>query len=193
MARSRYTQPESLPTQPESMPELRGVLHGLMRYYWTPEDSLGSRDTIISDLLEDTIEFDLGVVRAACAEWRREHEERPKPSQLRRGCIEEITRRSDKAQAEAAKRRPQQSDPRIEALRDEQRARRRAADDAAELARQQMARELGYPNFGYMLSIGLVHAVNSAQGRNLGGRAPTAADMGVTATESGKTIRERAQ
>jgi hypothetical protein len=44
-----------------------------------------------------------------------------------------------------------------------------------------------------MLSIGLVHAVNSSQNHNRGSTAPTAADMGVSATENGKPIRERSR
>jgi len=178
---------------PESRTEVQGLLNGLMRYYWTENESMTARDLVIGDLLEDTVEFDLAVLRAACAEWRREHDERPKPSQLRRACIEEITRRSEKAQTEAARRTPRQSDPRIEALRDEERARRRAADDAALLAREQMAWDLGYTNVGDLLSIGLVHAVSSAQTRNRGGKTPTAADMGVTATEHGMPVSEQSQ
>ena len=36
-------------------------------------------------------------------------------------------------------------------------------DDRAHAARDAIARELGYPNFSYMLSIGLVRAVATAR------------------------------
>ena len=60
-------------------------------------------------------------------------------------------------------------------LRDKHAARQREIDtdrrqaneryEHAHQARDQMATELGYPSFGYMLSIGLVNAVNSQQPR----------------------------
>jgi hypothetical protein len=47
----------------------------------------------------------------------------------------------------------------------EGRRRQREKDDRAAAAREAIARELGYPSFGYMLSIGLVRAVTQAQNR----------------------------
>jgi len=43
------------------------------------------------------------------------------------------------------------------------RQRQREKDDRAHAAREAIARELGYPSFSYMLSIGLVRAVASAR------------------------------
>ena len=43
------------------------------------------------------------------------------------------------------------------------RQRQRERDDRAHAARDAIARELGYPNFSYMLSIGLVRAVAGAR------------------------------
>jgi len=43
------------------------------------------------------------------------------------------------------------------------RQRQREKDDRAHAAREAIARELGYPNFSYMLSIGLVRAVAAAR------------------------------
>ena len=43
------------------------------------------------------------------------------------------------------------------------RQRQREKDDRAHRARDAIARELGYPNFSYMLSIGLVRAVATAR------------------------------
>ena len=82
-------------------------------------------------------------------------------------------------------------------LRDKYAARQREIDkdrqeadqryERARLARDQMARELGYPDFGVMLSMGLVNAVNSRQSRQQS--APKAAPLTETDREELRRAR----
>jgi hypothetical protein len=42
-----------------------------MSHYWVADDLLSSRESQVTDWIEDLIEFDLDIVRGAIVEWRR--------------------------------------------------------------------------------------------------------------------------
>lgn len=71
----------------------------LLSHYWTADDHPATREAQVEDWLEDLIEFDLDVVRDACAEWRRRDEnKRPTPGQIRKICFDEQQERRTTSQ-----------------------------------------------------------------------------------------------
>lgn len=136
------------------------------------------RKAQIEDWLEDVVEFGPVIVAEACREWRRTSSRRPTPNEVRVLCIAE----QQKLPAQTAL--PPADRARIAELRALDQKAQREQYENARLARERMAEELGYPSFGYMMSIGLANAVNSAYAHGRGaGKIPTAADFGVTARE----------
>ena len=60
----------------------------LLFHYWTADDSPEARQAQIEDWIEDLIEFGPRIVADACQEWRRGHDRRPTPSDIRGLCKE---------------------------------------------------------------------------------------------------------
>jgi hypothetical protein len=54
-----------------------------MNHYWTADDHPAMRQAQIEDWLEDLAQFDMVDVKAACREWRRTHDRRPTPANIR--------------------------------------------------------------------------------------------------------------
>lgn len=69
--------------------EVAGIIARLLLHFWAPgELSDVARAAMAQDWLEDLREFGPACVANACQEWRREQENRPKPANIRKLCIE---------------------------------------------------------------------------------------------------------
>ncbi len=154
-----------------------------MSHYWTGDDPIEARREQVRDWIEDLVEYGPAIVAEACGEWRRAQTRRPTPADIRRLCIEAEQLQRDRRALRAL---PSPDDPQLADAREEDRRQRRARDDHARLAREQMAVDLGYPSFSYMLSIGLLNAYRNEPGRKAAAGA-TAAELGVTAREYSPT------
>lgn len=88
--------------------ELSKTILRLMSHYWTADDPPATREAQIEDWIEDLIEFDLDIVREACAEWRRKPvNRRPLPGEIRAICFSEQQDRQEDRLAIESKNREQ--------------------------------------------------------------------------------------
>lgn len=64
--------------------EIAAIVSRLLSHYWTAAEHAAIRQAQLEDWLEDLVEFDIDIVRDACAEWRRKPvNRRPAPGEIR--------------------------------------------------------------------------------------------------------------
>lgn len=68
--------------------EIAGIVAALMSHYWTSDELMAQRESQITDWIADLIEYPVGLIEAACTEWRRSQTRRPTPADIRALCRE---------------------------------------------------------------------------------------------------------
>lgn len=77
------------PTTPDKAAEISAIVSRLLLHYWTATEHAAIRQAQVEDWIEDLIEFDLDIIRDACAIWRRRPKaSRPLPGQVRALCVD---------------------------------------------------------------------------------------------------------
>jgi hypothetical protein len=68
---------------------IAALIARLLSHYWAGDDPPETRRAQAEDWIEDLLDFDLGIVAEACAQWRRGMSRRPTPADIRRLAIAE--------------------------------------------------------------------------------------------------------
>ena len=78
------------------MTQIATLLSNLLAHYWIESEHPAVRRQIITDWIEDLVEFGPALVEKACREWRQTQRRRPAIADVRRLCIEAQRQHSER-------------------------------------------------------------------------------------------------